>query len=103
MRQPDMAFILSQESNHQSSKCFLLHGCQISFGTTYLKGKYIPKGHKIYHMAIKYTIIGLSEAFQNVPNLGFLVCKYVYHLVRAWSLIYNKKTIVLFKRHCHAT
>jgi hypothetical protein len=23
--------------------------------------------------------------------------------IRAWSLIHNKKTIVLFERHCHAT
>jgi hypothetical protein len=44
-------------------------------------GKKIPKLREIYKMAIKYTIIFHCKTLQNLPKLGFLVWKYMYHLV----------------------
>jgi hypothetical protein len=34
---------------------FLEQGCQILLGATYQSGENVPNGHKIYHLAIKYT------------------------------------------------
>jgi hypothetical protein len=54
-------------------------GCQIFLGTTYQNGKNIPKDHKIYQMATKYTKwpqnIPTSSIARpsNFPKLGFLV------------------------------
>jgi hypothetical protein len=39
------------------------------------KRKKIPNGRKIYQMSLKYTNIINYKALQNVPKLGFSVCK----------------------------
>jgi hypothetical protein len=39
-----------------------------------------PNGRKIDQMAIKYTNISHRKALQNLPKVGFLVSKYMYHL-----------------------
>jgi hypothetical protein len=31
-------------------------------------------------MAIEYTNLSYSKTIQNLPKLGFLVCKFMYHL-----------------------
>jgi hypothetical protein len=72
--------------------CAAVQGCQIFIGTTYQNGKNILNDHKMYQLAKQYTIwpinrqichkntnIFYCKTFQNLPKLGFLVRKYMYH------------------------
>jgi hypothetical protein len=58
-------------------------GCQIFLDTIYQN---VPNYHNItkwpkkFQVTIKYTNIFHCKALQNLPKLGFLVWKYMYHL-----------------------
>jgi hypothetical protein len=47
-----------------------VQGCQIYLGTTYQNGKNIPNDHKMYQMAVKYTIYTTvwDFGFENMPS-----------------------------------
>jgi hypothetical protein len=52
----------------------------------------------IFQMNIKYSNLFHSKALPNLPKLGFLVLKYMYHLatLKAWlSTYYQRFTFVL--------
>jgi hypothetical protein len=45
---------------------------------------HIPKNYKIYHMAVKYTKILNTKAFQNLPKIAIFVLE-MYHVATLHS------------------
>jgi hypothetical protein len=50
----------------------------------------MPNGRDIFQMSIKCTNIFHSKALQNLPNLEYLVWKYMYHLA---TLVVNGRAL----------